>query len=153
VFPLYFRALKGVPAFEILQHRIVWSVFLLAIIVGLAGRWNDVRRVLVTPRILLPLVVTSLLIGANWLIFIVCVERDQVTQASLGYFITPLMQVLLGLVVLRERLRPLQTAALLLATVGVGTYIGMVGVVPTLALALAATFSVYALLRKKIPVD
>ena len=101
----------------------------------------------------MPLFITSLLIAANWLIFIVCIETKQVTEASLGYFVTPLMQVLLGLFVLGERLRPLQSAALLLATVGVGARIALVGVVPWLALALAATFSFYALLRKKIPVD
>jgi chloramphenicol-sensitive protein RarD len=153
VFPLYFRSLKDVPAFEILQHRILWSVLLLAVIVGLTGRWGDVRRTLATRKLVLPLTVTSLLICANWLLFIVCIETKQVTEASLGYFITPLMQVLLGLVVLGERLRPLQSAALLLASIGVGARIALVGVVPWLALALAVTFSVYALLRKKIPVD
>jgi chloramphenicol-sensitive protein RarD len=153
VFPLYFRSISQVPAFEILQHRILWSVLLLAVIVGIAGRWVDVCRALVTPRLVLPLVVTSLLIGVNWLLFIVCIETKQVTQASLGYFITPLMQVVMGLIFLRERLRPLQSAALLLATVGVATYVALAGVVPMMALALAVTFSFYALLRKQIPVD
>jgi chloramphenicol-sensitive protein RarD len=153
MFPLYFRSIKDVPAFEILQHRILWSLLLLAAIVGIAGRWGDVRRALVTPRLVLPLIVTSLLIGANWLIFIVCIENEQVREASLGYYVTPLMQVLLGLVVLGERLRPLQSAALLLASVGVGAYIALVGVVPIMAIALAVTFSLYAILRKQIPVD
>ena len=153
LFPLYFRSIKEVPAFEILQHRILWSLLLLAVIVGIAGRWGDVRRTLSTPRLVLPLVITSLLIGANWLIFIVCIENEQVREASLGYYVTPLMQVLLGLVVLRERLRPLQAAALVLATIGVGAYIALVGVVPYMAIALAVTFSLYALLRKQIPVD
>jgi chloramphenicol-sensitive protein RarD len=153
VFPLYFRAIKPVPAFEILQHRILWSLLLLAIIVGLAGRWADVRRALLTPRLVVPLIVTSLLIGVNWLIFIVCIETEKVAEASLGYFITPLMQVLLGLVVLRERLRPLQSAALLLATIGVAARIYLGGEIPMLAISLAVTFSIYALLRKQIPVD
>jgi chloramphenicol-sensitive protein RarD len=153
MFPLYFRSIKEVPAFEILQHRILWSLLLLAVIVGIAGRWADVRRTLATPRLVGPLIVTSLLIGVNWLLFIVCIETEKVAEASLGYFITPLMQVLLGMVVLRERLRPLQSAALVLAIIGVAAKIYLGGEMPMLAISLAVTFSIYALFRKQIPVD
>jgi chloramphenicol-sensitive protein RarD len=151
--PLYFKALAHVSPLEILAHRIVWSVVLLAGVIALRRRWGDVVRVLSSPRTLGMLLLTTAFIGVNWLVYIYSVSTSQVMQSSLGYFINPLVNVGLGVLVLRERLRRWQVAGLLLAALGVLNLTLLAGQVPWIALTLAISFAFYGLLRKLAPVD
>jgi chloramphenicol-sensitive protein RarD len=152
-FPVYFKAFGSVPAFQVVSHRIVWSVLFLLLLSFRPGRWNDIRTALTDKRSLLILVTTALLIATNWLVFIIAVGHGQVLQSSLGYFITPFVSVLLGLVFLKEQLRRLQLVALLLAAAGVITLTIQYGSIPWSALILAATFGSYGLLRKVVKTD
>jgi chloramphenicol-sensitive protein RarD len=117
------------------------------------GRWNDIRQAVTDRRSLLILVATALLIATNWLVFIVAVGHGQILQSSLGYFITPFVNVLLGMIFLKEQLRRLQLIALLLAATGVITLTASYGSIPWTALILAATFGSYGLLRKVVKTD
>ena len=105
--PLYFRPLseRVDNPLEILAHRIVWSLVFLALILTLAGRWRDLV-VCLHPSLLFALLLSALLIAANWYVYLLCVAGERITHASLGYFLTPLVSVLLGMIVFRERLRP-----------------------------------------------
>jgi len=153
VLPLYFKAVKHVPALEVLCHRILWSLVLLLGLAWLRGSWPAARAALCCRRTLLTLCVTTLLIAGNWLVFIWAVANDHVLQASLGYYINPLVNVLLGFLFLRERLRRWQIGAVVLAAIGVG-YLTFAGKqFPGLALFLALTFGCYGLLRKTARVD
>jgi len=153
LFPLYFKAVAGVAPVEVLAHRALWSFAMLAVLVAFLGRWTELGRELRSGKLLAMLGLSTLLIAANWLVFIYAVTSGQVLQASLGYFINPLVNVLLGVVFLRERLRPYQTLSILLALVGVLVLAGFVGEVPWIALTLALTFASYGLMRKIMPVD
>jgi len=153
IFPLYFKTVASVPPVEVLGHRALWSFVMLAVLVGLLGRWKEVWRELHSRKLLLMLALSTLFIAANWLMFIYAVTSGQVLQASLGYFINPLVNVLLGVLFLRERLRPRQTLSIGLALIGVLVLTALVGKVPWVALTLALTFSFYALMRKLMPVD
>lgn len=151
--PLYFKLLAQVPAGEILTHRIIWScVLLLALL--LAGRQlHRIRAALRQPRQLLNLTVSALLVAGNWLLFIWSVNNNHLLEASLGYYINPLFNVLLGMVFLGERLRRLQWLAVALAGTGVLIQVLLLGHLPWIALALAGSFGIYGLIRKQIPVD
>nr|WP_278182856.1 EamA family transporter RarD [Vibrio sp. gvc] len=151
--PIYFKALGAVSALEILSHRVLWSFFLLAILVQLGRRWGNVQSVVKTPRKLGLLLITALLVGVNWLIFIWAINSNHLLDASLGYYINPLLNVLLGMLFLGERLRKLQWFAVMLAAIGVAIQLVVFGSVPIVAIALATTFGVYGLLRKKIQID
>lgn len=147
-FPLYFRALRGVPASELLAHRILWSCLLLGLLLLLGpGRKAIGRAPAHAPR----LIATALLLSTNWLLYIHAVESGRVLEASLGYFITPLVSVALGLFVLGERLGRLQSLALGLA--GLGALVPALATrhPPWIALGLAASFGTYGLLRKGLP--
>ena len=152
VIPTYFKLLAHVPPLVVLAHRIVWSVVFLAVLLTLQRKWDDVRDAVRNRRTLLVLICTTTLIAVNWFIFIWAVTNGRILQASLGYFINPLVNVLLGVVILRERLRPAQVAGLLLATAGVIVLTLTTGGVPWVALSLAFSFSFYGLLRKTAPV-
>jgi|CXWL01.1.fsa_nt_gi chloramphenicol-sensitive protein RarD len=149
--PLYWRLLAHVPAFEILLHRVVWSAVFMAFI--LRDRRDDLRRAMLHPRTAAVLLATSLLIGVNWFLYIGAVESRRVLDASLGYYINPLINVLFGVVFLKEKMRRLQGLAALLALAGVLWLVKVHGHLPWLSLALAGTFALYALLRKTAPVD
>ncbi len=151
--PLYFDQVRSVPASEILAHRVFWSFVVLAVLAIVLGRWGDARRALAVPRIAMTLLVSTLLIGTNWLVYIYAVTSHQTLQASLGYFITPLVNVLLGVVWLRERLRPYQVIGLTCAAVGVLIMTAAGGQLPWIALSLATSFSFYGLLRKTVAAD
>jgi chloramphenicol-sensitive protein RarD len=151
--PLYFKAVAHVAPVEVLAHRAAWSFAVLAALVLVLGRGRETWRNLRSSKLMLLLGLSTLLIAANWLIFIYAVESRQLVQASLGYFINPLVNVLLGVAFLRERLRTAQTASIGLAGVGVAILAGLVGALPWIALALALTFGFYGLLRKIMPVD
>jgi chloramphenicol-sensitive protein RarD len=152
-FPVYFKAFGSIPAFQIVSHRIVWSVVFLMLLSVRPGRWNDIRQAMTDRRSLLILVTTALLIATNWLVFIVAVGHGQILQSSLGYFITPFVSVLLGMIFLKEQLRRLQLIALLLAATGVITLTVSYGNIPWTAMILAVTFGSYGLLRKVVTTD
>lgn len=153
VFPVYFKAVKGVAAPEVLCHRILWSlVFLLGLMLW-RRKWAAVYAALRSRRIMATLGMTTVLIAGNWLVFIWAVAHDHVLEASLGYFINPLVNVLLGLVFLREWLRRRQVFSVILAAVGVGYLTISAGHFPGWALFLALSFGSYGLLRKTAPVD
>ncbi|MEP4465912.1 EamA family transporter RarD [Marinobacter alexandrii] len=152
-FPLFFALFEGVPAFEILVHRIVWSCVFLALVISGLRRWPAVRSALSNPRQLWRVLGCALLIAANWGIYIYSVETRHVLQASLGYFLTPLVNVALGMLVLRERMGPWQLAAVVLAGIGILIQLVMLGAVPWITLMLALTFGTYGLLRKQVLLD
>jgi chloramphenicol-sensitive protein RarD len=148
VFPLYFKALQHVPSIEILLHRMLWSLVFVAVVLGWRRQWGWLREVLSKPKVLAGFALSALLLSANWFIYIWAVNNGHVVDSSLGYFINPLFNVLLGALVLRERLRPVQWAAVALAACGVGWLTWQAGSLPWIALLLAATFGLYGLLRK-----
>lgn len=152
-FPIYFKALAGVPPLQVVCHRIVWSVLFLWVIIAWRGRWGMIRDALHNRRALALLTVSALLIATNWLVFIIAVGHSQVIQSSLGYFITPFVSVLLGFFFFQERLRRLQLVSLLLAAVGVLLLTIQYGRVPWVAIILALTFGSYGLFRKIVTVD
>lgn len=152
--PLYFRLLTPhLGAFDILAHRVLWSMAFLAAILYVGGRWGKLRKVLRLRPVVIVLAITTLLIAVNWFMYIYAVEERQVVQASLGYFLTPLLSVLLGMVFFGERLRPLQWMALTVAAAGVVGLAWLSGQWPWISIVLALSFGFYGLLRKRIPVD
>lgn len=146
--PVYWKALQQVAATEILAHRMTWSLLVVLLLLAARRSWNWVRPVLRDRRTLLTFTVSALLLAANWLIYIWAVNADHVVETSLGYFINPLMSVALGMVFLRERLRPAQWIAILIAAAGVLFLTINHGRLPWIALGLALTFAFYGLLRK-----
>jgi len=152
-FPIFFKQLKHLPPLEVVCHRISWSLLFLLVLIVANGETAVIRKVLSDRRALRYLLATALLISTNWLVFIQAVGNGEVLQSSLGYFMTPLVNVMLGVVILRERLRSWQIVSLLLAVAGVGVQLFMVGKLPVIALVLAATFGLYGLLRKIAPVE
>lgn len=153
VFPVYFKLVRGVWEWEVLAHRVIWSFVFLSLLLLLKHNWPAARDALRCRRTLVTLVATTVLIAGNWLVFIWAVAHDHVLQASLGYFINPLVNVFLGFVFLHERLRRWQTCSVVLAAVGVGYLTFAGGSFPALALFLAATFGLYGLLRKTARVN
>ena len=146
--PLYIKSLQGIAPLEILLHRMVWSLVFLGAILAVRRQWGWLRAVWSDRRLLLGFVASAALLCGNWFLYIWAVSNDRVVDASLGYFINPLFSVLLGVVFLRERLRPAQWASIALAGAGVGWLTFAAGHLPWIALALAATFGGYGLLRK-----
>jgi chloramphenicol-sensitive protein RarD len=148
--PIYFKSLSTVPAYEILAHRIVWSCVFVAGLLWLGKQWPAVAAVFKHPKQLATLSLTSLLIGVNWLVFIWSVNNDRLLDASLGYYINPLFNVVLGMLFLGERFRRAQWLAIGLALVGVMIQVISYGSLPWIALTLATSFGLYGLLRKKV---
>jgi len=153
VFPLYFKTVAEVPATEVLAHRILWSFLVLIVLVTATRRAYAVRAIFAEPGTALMLLGSTMLIATNWLLFIISVNTGRVIESSLGYFINPLVTVLLGSLFLSERLHGPQRASLLLAGAGVALLVGLHGKVPWISVALAVTFAFYALLRKLAPVE
>jgi chloramphenicol-sensitive protein RarD len=148
LFPLYFKAVQDIPPFEILTHRIVWSLGFLAIVLAWRKQWSWIAGLLRQPKVLAGFTASALLLSANWFTYIWAVNNGRVVDASLGYFINPLVSVLLGSLLLHERLRPAQWAAVALAGAGVAWLTWQSGHLPWIGLALAITFGFYGLLRK-----
>ncbi|MEC4723261.1 EamA family transporter RarD [Noviherbaspirillum sp. CPCC 100848] len=148
VFPLYFKALQEVPPLEILLHRMVWSLVFVVLVLSWKKQWAWLGEVLRKPRVVLGFTASAVLLGGNWFIYIWAVNNGNVVEASLGYFINPLFNVLLGSLLLHERLRPVQWCAVALAACGVAWLTWQAGSLPWIALMLAATFGLYGLLRK-----
>ena len=148
LFPLYFRIVTTVAPGEVLAHRIVWCLVLLLGVLGARRQWGWLGAVLRQPKVLGAFAASALLLSANWLTYIWSIQNGHVVDASLGYFITPLVNVLLGYSLLHERPRRAQWAALTLACLGVAWLTWQTGRLPWIALLLAATFGCYGLLRK-----
>jgi chloramphenicol-sensitive protein RarD len=153
LFPVYFRLLAGVPAPEILAHRILWSAAFLVLVVTALRQWTETVRNLRGRGTVPTLAATALLISSNWLTYIWAVNSGQVIEASLGYFVNPLVTVLLGVMFLRDRLSAPQKVAVALAAAGVLVLVVRAGHVPWIAFVLALTFGLYGLLRKRLRVD
>ena len=148
LYPLYLRELASVSSMEIVLHRSVWSLVFLLGVLALLRRWQWLGVLLKSPRQLWMALGTGLLLALNWLLYVYAVQSAQVVEASLGYFINPLLSVCLGVVVLRERLNRVQWVAVAFAAAGVVWLTWHAGRLPWLGLALAASFAVYGLLRK-----
>lgn len=148
--PLFIRALHPLPVADILAHRIIWSLAILLVLATIMHRWAAIRATLRTPRYLLALFASTLLIASNWMIYVYSVNSGHTLQASLGYFINPLVNVLLGVIVLRERIGKPETVAILLAAAGVVALAVQQGGIPLIPLGLALSFGLYGLVRKMI---
>lgn len=151
--PMYFKQLTRVPAYEILTHRVIWSFLLLMVLLSILKLWPRVRAILRQPRYLALLTLSSCIIGLNWLVFIWAVNNNHMLDASLGYYINPLFNIVLAMLFLGERFRPVQWVAVALAASGVVIQLIMFGSLPWVALVLAISFGFYGLIRKKVPVD
>jgi chloramphenicol-sensitive protein RarD len=150
VFPLYFRLLDGSGAFEILMHRVLWSLVSCLVLVTLTRAWGQLRTLTASPRTLLLLGAAAIAIALNWGIYIWAVNAGHVIEASLGYFINPLLTVALGVLVLRERLRVVQWVAVGVGVVAVVVLTVDYGRLPWIALSLAASFATYGLLKNRV---
>lgn len=150
--PVYFHAFTRVPSLVVLGHRVVWSVALLVLLITIMRQWSDVRRV-IRDRSLWPwLGASTALIAINWLVFIYAVSTGRIVESSLGFFLNPLVTVVLGMIFLGERLRPMQWCAALIAGAGLAYLTIARGGLPWITLTLSLCFAIYALLRKKAPV-
>jgi chloramphenicol-sensitive protein RarD len=150
VTPIYWKVTQAIPAAEMLALRVLWTAVLM--IAGLAafGKLSSLRDILQDVRRLVASVLAALLLGVNWLVFIYAVQTDRILATSLGYYINPLVSVVLGLVVLRERLTRLQALAVLIAAFGIAWFTAVQGALPWIAGALAVSFGFYGLIRKLV---
>lgn len=149
-FPIYWKFLHHVPAIQLIGHRIIWSFLLLVLVIMVGKQWNEFRT-LVTVRVLRIYTIAALLIGINWFMYVWAVNHEFIVETSLGYFINPLISVLLGVIILKERLRKMQWIPVTLAAIGV-TYLALVyGRLPYIALSLAFSFGLYGLVKKLSP--
>lgn len=151
-FPIYWKLLHNVPAPELIGHRIVWSSLLLIVVILITGQGSEFRATFNWRTIGIYLI-ASLLIGINWLTYVWAVNAGHIVETSLGYFINPLLSVLLGLIVLRERLRPAQWLPVGIACIGVAYLTIQFGQLPWIALVLAFTFGFYGLVKKLAPLS
>ena len=152
LFPLYFPLLRPASGIEIVAHRVLWSVLFIALLLTVARGWPSVRAAVADRRTVLVLAAAAVFIAVNWLVFVYGVNSGHVVETSLGYFINPLVSVLLGVVFFAERLRPLQWTAVGIAAVAVAVLTVDYGHPPWIALALAATFGLYGLMKKLVRV-
>jgi chloramphenicol-sensitive protein RarD len=150
--PLYFKLLGTVRADEIIAHRVIWSAVFLGFVLLVRERRRFIAHIVIGRRVLMALALSSVLIAVNWLTFVYAINSDRVLSTSLGYFINPLVSVLLGMLIFRERLGGLQTVAVVLAAVGTAWMTLRVGRFPWIALLLAFSFALYGVVRKKTDV-
>ena len=151
--PIYFKSVQQVPAFEILAHRIIWAFILVFILIVGLKRLNRLMPIIRSPKMMFRLTVATCLLGGNWFLFIWAVNANHMLDASLGYYINPLLNVANGMAFFQEKMRRLQLFAIGLAIVGVGIQVVTFGSVPWVALALASSFAIYGAIRKRLPVD
>lgn len=151
--PLYFKLLAHVDAFSIVANRVLWSLVFLAAVLSLRTRWAAFRAAIVRPRTVAILALTALLIAANWLVYIWAVINGHVLEGSLGYYLNPLVNVLLGVALLKEKLTRAQVAAVVLAAAGVAVLASRAGEGLWISLSLAVTFGLYGFFRKVAPVE
>jgi chloramphenicol-sensitive protein RarD len=152
VFPVYFKLVQSVPPTEVLAHRIVWAVPFGALILHVRRQWPEVWKAFTAPATVFWLALAASFISANWFIYIWAVQQGQVLQASLGYYINPLMYVLVGVLFLNERLRRAQVVSVLLAAIGVSYLTIKGGQFPFVAISLALLFTLYGVIRKQVAV-
>lgn len=148
--PLYFLLLPQVSSWELMLMRVLWSVPFGALIIAMRGQWGEVARALRNPRTVSWLALAAVAIAANWLIYIIAVQNAQIFQASLGYYINPMIYVLVGVVFFAERLRIGQILAVIAATIGVGVLTFSAGEFPLTAISLALLFTAYGVIRKQV---
>jgi chloramphenicol-sensitive protein RarD len=153
IMPLYWRLLDAVPPFELTVHRVLWCAFTVAGVTLMRGRLSRIVSIVRTPRIAGTLALTALLITANWTIYIYCVATNQLVEASLGYYINPLISIAMGVVLLGERLSRVRLIAMVLAAAAVSVQAFELGHIPWIAPALALSFGFYGYFRKLTPVD
>ncbi|MFZ6817958.1 EamA family transporter RarD [Undibacterium sp. Ji22W] len=148
LFPIYFKALQSIPSIEILLHRMVWALVFLLLVLSVRKQWAWLDDVFRQPKLLAGFAASAVLLSANWFLYIWAINSDRIVDASLGYFMTPLVNVFLGFVLLKERLRTVQWVAITCAGLGVLWLSVQTGHPPWIALILASTFGMYGLLRK-----
>ncbi|WP_299178874.1 EamA family transporter RarD [uncultured Neptuniibacter sp.] len=151
--PVYFKSVEHITALEVVAHRILWSCVFLGAFIVVTRRLDDIIKLSRSPRIIYGLGLSALVISINWLVFIWAVSQDRIIETTLGYFINPLINILFGMIIFKERLRIGQWIAVALAAVGVLYQVVILGQLPWVALVLACSFAIYGVLRKKIPVD
>ena len=153
VLPVYFKSLTGVPAIDIVAHRIVWSLLFLAVLVAVTRGWSQISEGLRDRRTLRLLLITSALIAINWLLYVYAVTSGHILAGSLGYYLNPLMNIMLGRFILKERLTKVQWAAVAIAAAGVSGLAWGAGTTLWISLTLCVTFATYGLLRKIVSID
>ena len=153
VLPIYFKAISAISAFDIVAHRVLWSLPFLATLIALARGWGRVRQTLASPKTLGVLVVTAVLIGGNWLLYVYAVTSGHILAASFGYYLNPLANVLLGRFILKEYLNKLQWSAVSIAAVGIAILAAGALSQLWISLTLCASFALYGLLRKVVSAD
>ena len=151
LFPIYWKWLHNVPALQLIGHRILWSFLLLFVVILVSRQWSVFRAAALKPHVLRIYFVAAVLIGINWLVYVWAVNAGFIVQVSLGYYINPLLNVLMGVLFLRERLRPLQWIPLGLAAAGVLYLTWAYGSLPWISLTLAFSFGIYGLVKKTAP--
>ncbi len=151
--PIYFKLLTDIAAAEILMHRVIWSTAFLLVMIIAMKKWAELVAVFKQPKVLLQLSLSASFLAVNWFLFIWAVNNNHLLDASLGYYINPIFNVILGMFFFHERLRRNQLIAVGLAVTGVMVQLVSLGTLPFISLALASTFAIYGLLRKKLPVN
>lgn len=150
VIPIYWKWLAAIPPLELLAHRVAGTALFAALLLTLSGRWGEIAEILRHRRRLLALLASALLIAVNWLVFIWAVQQGRIMATSLGYYLNPLANVAIGVVLLRERLARLQIVAVALAALGVSYFTWAAGGLPWISLVLALSFALYGLIRKTV---
>ncbi len=148
ILPIYWKLLQRIPAIEILFHRMIWSLVFLLLLLALRDQWDWIHQVRRNRRVVLTFAGSGLLLGLNWYTYIYAVNSGHIVEASLGYYINPLLNVVLGVVVLRESLRRIRWIAVAIAAAGVLYLTLRYGQIPWISLTLASTFAIYGLIRK-----
>lgn len=151
--PLYWKLLDAIPADEILAHRIFWSFIFVTGLIVVQKRWTQLKETISNRKVLWQIALCSVLITINWFIYIWAVNSNHIVEASMGYYINPLIVILLGMLVLKERLNRWQGISVVLATLGVAIITVEYGKVPWIALGLAVTFALYGLLKKLVNIE
>lgn len=151
--PIYWGFLIQLPSIMVVAHRTIWAALTMLIIIIISGKLKTLINAMRDKKILLTLSIATCLLGTNWLIFIQAIAANKVMESSLGYYINPLFTIVLGLLVFKERLRPLQILAVCIACVAVLNQAMMFGAIPYYALGLASTFSIYSVVKKMVRLD
>ncbi len=149
-FPVYFKVTDSVGALEVLAHRIVWSLPFGLLMIGVRNQWHEIRRAFQSKKVIGLLSISAAAMTVNWGVYIWAVQQDQVFQASLGYYINPLIYMMVGVMFFGERMSRTQATAIVLAMLGVGALTFYGGVFPTISLVLAVSFTIYGVIRKHV---